>query len=290
MALKLDPRFPVVWRSPDSLQLGLDAPRVLLNHVSTAHERMLAALAVGVTRAGLAMIGTESGLDADDIAAFERGIRPALATRTVTVPTRAPRRVVTIDGSGPTADRLEWRLREAELDSRRVTRSDPADEPTITYSYQLQAPLVAQDGRKVGLDLYRGGPVLVTMFYAGCQATCPLIIDTLRAVEKKLPPEQMKDLRVLLVSIDPENDTPTVLAATARERRVDTGRWTLAHADERTVRLVAAALGVQYRKLPDGEFSHATQISVLDAQGRIVAQSTMLGRVDEKLVAAIGRR
>ncbi|MBB5633870.1 bacteriocin biosynthesis cyclodehydratase domain-containing protein [Cryobacterium mesophilum] len=130
MALKLDPRYPVVWRSPDSLQLGVDAPRVLLNQVSTAHERMLAALAVGVTRAGLTMIGNECGLDADAIAAFERDIRPALSTHTVPVPTRAPRGIVTIDGRGPTADRLEWRLREAELDSRRPAGSGDADELT----------------------------------------------------------------------------------------------------------------------------------------------------------------
>ncbi len=153
--------------------------------------------------------------------------------------------------------------------------------------YQLQAPLVAQDGKAIGLDTYRGNPVLVTMFYSSCQATCPLIIETLRAVERKVPADQRKDLRVLLVSIDPEHDSPEVLAVTARERRVDTGRWTLARADERTVRQVAAALGVQYRKLPDGQYSHATQISVLDAQGKILAQSDQLGGADEKLVGAI---
>jgi protein SCO1/2 len=156
--------------------------------------------------------------------------------------------------------------------------------------YQLEVPLTAQDGRAIGLDVYRGKPVIVTMFYAGCQATCPLIIDTVRAVENKLDAVSRRDVRVLLVSIDPEHDTPEALAATARERRIDTGRWTLAHADERSVRLVAAALGVQYRKLPDGQYSHATQISVVDAQGKILAQSDQLGRADEKLVSALSQR
>src|SRR5690349_23472964 len=68
--------------------------------------------------------------------------------------------------------------------------------------YQLKAPLTSQDGRAIGLDVYQGRPVLVTMFYASCQATCPLIIDTLRAVERNLPASQVKNLRVLLVSID----------------------------------------------------------------------------------------
>jgi protein SCO1/2 len=180
-----------------------------------------------------------------------------------------------------------WNAAPLVLLALRAVAAAAAEQPSDSL-YQLAAPLTAQDGRAIGLDVYRGQPVLVTMFYASCQATCPLIIDTLRAVEKQVPPEQMKRLRVLLVSIDADHDTPEVLAATAQERRVDTARWTLAHADERTVRQVAAALGVQYRKLPDGQFSHATQISVLDGQGRILAQSDQLGRVDERLVQAIG--
>lgn len=163
----------------------------------------------------------------------------------------------------------------------------PADPVPSGSFYQLKAELVAQDGREIGLDVYRGQPVLVTMFYASCQATCPLIVETLRAVEKKLPADRMKEVRVLLVSIDPEHDTPEVLLATARERRIDTGRWTLARADERTVRQVAAALGLQYRQLPGGQFSHATQISVLDAQGNILAQSDRLGGADQRLVDAL---
>jgi protein SCO1/2 len=156
-----------------------------------------------------------------------------------------------------------------------------------TSLYQLDAPLTAQDGRAIGLDVYRGQPVLVTMFYAGCQATCPVIIDTLRSVENKLDAAKQKNLRVLLVSIDPEHDTAEAMAAVARERRIDTTRWTLARTDEHTVRRIAAALNQQYRRLPDGQYSHATQISVLNAKGEIVAQSSTLGSADEKLLAAL---
>ena len=56
--------------------------------------------------------------------------------------------------------------------------------------YQLHEKLLSQDGKAIDLDVYRGKPVLVTMFYASCPATCPLIIDTLRAVERKLDEPQ----------------------------------------------------------------------------------------------------
>jgi protein SCO1/2 len=159
-----------------------------------------------------------------------------------------------------------------------------ADRPVSLY--QLHEPLVNQDGKSVDLDVYRGKRVLVTMFYGSCQATCPLIIDTLRAIERKLG--EHPDVRVLLVSFDAGRDTPAALGALAQTRRIDTSRWTLAHADAAAVRRIAAALGIQYRQLPDGEFSHSTVISALDADGVIKAQSMELGSADPELLRALG--
>lgn len=153
--------------------------------------------------------------------------------------------------------------------------------------YDLHERLIDQDGKPVRLDLHRGSKVLVTMFYGSCPATCPLIIDTLRAVERKLGASRRADLRVLLISFDPERDTPAALRELAASRRIDTKRWTLAQADAATVRRIAAALEIQYRQLPDGQFSHATVITVLGSEGEILARSTELGHADETVVHAI---
>jgi protein SCO1/2 len=153
--------------------------------------------------------------------------------------------------------------------------------------YQLHEELRNQDGKAIDLDVYRGQPVLVTMFYGSCPATCPLIIDTLRAIERKVDEPRRKELRVLLVSLDPERDTPAALRKLADDRRIDTTRWTLAHADANAVRRIAAALSIQYRKLPDGQFSHSTVISALDANGKIETQSADLGSANPELLAAL---
>jgi hypothetical protein len=34
MILRLDPRFPMVWRTPTSVQLGIDPPLVILDPVT----------------------------------------------------------------------------------------------------------------------------------------------------------------------------------------------------------------------------------------------------------------
>ncbi len=153
--------------------------------------------------------------------------------------------------------------------------------------YHLDAALTSQAGVDHGLDVYRGHPVLITMFYGSCPATCPLIVDTLRATERELSPRQRAGLRVLLISVDPQRDTPATLRALAESRRIDTQRWTLARADAATVRSIAALLNVQYRQLPGGEFNHSTMIALLSPDGEIEARSNTLGHADPALLAKL---
>lgn len=155
--------------------------------------------------------------------------------------------------------------------------------------YHLQAALVNQDGQARNLDLYRGQPVLAAMFYGSCPHTCPLLIDTIRSVESALSPADRTRLRVLLISIDPQRDTPRALRKLATDRRIDVSRWTLTRAEEATVRKVAAVLNVQYRRLPDGEFNHSSAITVLSPEGEILIQSPVLGHADPALIAALAR-
>jgi protein SCO1 len=153
--------------------------------------------------------------------------------------------------------------------------------------YQLEAELRSQDGKSHGLDLYAGHAVLVTMFYGTCPATCPLIIDTLRAIEQATPPAQRSSLRVLMISIDPQRDSAASLETLAKTRRIDPARWTLARTDAANVRDIAAVLNIQYRKLPNGEYNHSTVITVLSPKGEIVRQSSVIGRADASLLAAL---
>jgi len=100
MVLRLDPRLPLVWRSPTSLQLGISRPVVVLDDVSVAAERMLAALRGGVPRGGLAMLGRAAGLRDDEVEAFLEQVAPALLRQ----PAGRPERIVVVSGEGPTAE------------------------------------------------------------------------------------------------------------------------------------------------------------------------------------------
>jgi protein SCO1/2 len=123
------------------------------------------------------------------------------------------------------------------------------------------------------------------MFYTSCEMVCPMIFETLHATLAALPAGDRAAARVLMVSFDPARDTPAVLKKTAQQRDCD-ARWTLACADDATTRKIAALLGVQYRRLADGEYNHSTVIDVLDRQGRIVGRSGKLGPPDPAVLAA----
>lgn len=153
--------------------------------------------------------------------------------------------------------------------------------------YQLQVPLVDQDGHAAAFADARGQVRVVSMFYTSCKFVCPLIIDTLRKTERALDADARARLRVLLVSLDPVNDTPAALAQLASQRKVDTTRWTLARTDASHVRRLAAVLGIQYKQLAAGEFSHSTSLVLLDGEGRILARTDKLGEADETFVAAL---
>jgi len=153
--------------------------------------------------------------------------------------------------------------------------------------YVLAAPLVDQRGRTVGLDLFRGHPVLISMFYANCPDACPLLIADLQRMERELPPRINADLRIVLVSLDPERDTPDALQALARARQVDESRWRLLRAPEDTVRDIAALLGVKYRRLPDGSFNHSSVITLLDPDRAIVVRDDAIGGPHEALLRGL---
>jgi protein SCO1/2 len=153
--------------------------------------------------------------------------------------------------------------------------------------YQLHIGLTDQNGTAAGLDTFRGHPVLIAMFYADCPYVCPLTIHTLQKIEAALDPAARAELRVLLVSLDPEQDTPQKLATVARAQKVDGSRWKLARTDAAGVRKLAAVLGVRFKALPDGEFNHSTVINLLDANGALIISSSRLGEVDPALLEKI---
>ena len=166
-----------------------------------------------------------------------------------------------------------------------LASADPGDPPQSIYN--LNAKLIDQSGAVQGLDMHRGHPVLVTMFYGQLPGSLPAA-DRHAALLRTLVDASRARARPGRPDLDRpgarHDDTLRTLATT---RRIDLSRWTLAHTDEASVRKIAAVFNIQYRRLPDGNYNHASVISLLTPQGEIAAQSTVLGKADDRLAASL---
>lgn len=105
MVVQLNPRFPLVWRSPTSLQFGIDAPPIVLHEVTNAQERIIATLVAGASRPGLSLIAETAGATEADLVDLLDRLEPILAT---SVP--APSGTVAVIGTSSTAGRLRTAL------------------------------------------------------------------------------------------------------------------------------------------------------------------------------------
>lgn len=152
--------------------------------------------------------------------------------------------------------------------------------------YQLKVALTDQSGAPTTLDRYAGQPTVVSMFYASCPHICPMLVASVRRLEQELPPEQRSRMRVLFVSFDP-TDTPAKLREVLAKQDIDSKGWTLARASADDVRLVAAALDIRYKQLPDGSFSHATVLTLLDPQGRPIRRTERFTDPEPEFRAAL---
>jgi len=152
------------------------------------------------------------------------------------------------------------------------TPPTPTSEPSGESLYQLDITLTDQDGQKLSLKSFRGQPVIISMFYAHCPNACPMLIHKIQTIEDKLSDADRKELRVLLVSFAPDADTNSVLKGLATKQTVDEKRWRLTRTADASVRELATVLGISYRKLDDGNYNHASVLTLLDRGGQPIAK------------------
>jgi protein SCO1/2 len=175
-------------------------------------------------------------------------------------------------------------------DSRRAaaaprTAADDRDDEAGSL-FDLPVALVDQDGRHLSLRDLGGRPLVAAMIYTSCTAVCPRITEDMKAIEAKAGADA--DVSFVLFSLDPARDTPAALRQFAVDHRLGP-RWRLVSASDEGVRDLAAALGIKYNDLKNGEIAHAATIFVLDRNGVITHRQTGLTTDFQPLLAALTR-
>ena len=165
---------------------------------------------------------------------------------------------------------LPWPARVSAHDHDHMMKA--AEPLSGTSIYNLTSGWTNQDGKRVTLETLRGEPVVVAMGYTSCKDICPMIVADMVAIEDRAKEASLKGIHFAFFSLDSVIDTPERLTAYAKDHGLDPAHWTLYQGDDKAVRELAAALGVRYRRDASGGFDHSAIITILDADGRIVAQ------------------
>ena len=162
-----------------------------------------------------------------------------------------------------------------------------ADNIPGTSLYQLDLSFETADRSAIKLRDLRGTPLIVTMFYSSCTSVCPLLTTQVQHLVAAIPPAAQQQIRVLMVSFDSARDTPEALTTFKAEHHIHENNWLIARGSATDVRTLAAALGIQYRELPDHSFNHSAVVTLLDADGVPRARTQNISSVDPNLLASL---
>lgn len=149
------------------------------------------------------------------------------------------------------------------------------------YQHDVRWATDAEDS--LTLAELRGRPVALAMVYADCGTACPMIVHDMKQIGQAadgLP------LRYVLVTLDPERDTPEHLRNFRAMHKLGDD-WAMLRGSDDDIQTLAALLGVRYRPDPNGTIAHSNIITLLDADGEIVVQQEGLGTDPAPAVAAL---
>ena len=116
--------------------------------------------------------------------------------------------------------------------------------PQDGVEWFTNVPVTTQDGRTLRFydDVMKGKILLINFFFTGCDDVCPLATDNLVRVQELLGDRVGKDIFFVSISLQPEHDTPEVMAAYAKAHGVGPG-WVFLTGQKDDIELLRHRLG-----------------------------------------------
>lgn len=133
--------------------------------------------------------------------------------------------------------------------------------------------LVSSTGARVTEADFKGRPTLVYFGFTYCPDVCPMTLTTVAAAYRNLP-EGMETPQTLLISVDPERDTPEALATYVANKAFPAGMLGLTGTDAE-IRAAADAFKADYSKVeqPDSlaeyTMDHTSLLYLMDEDWKL---------------------
>ncbi len=154
--------------------------------------------------------------------------------------------------------------------------------------YDLKTNWRNTKNEKVSINVAKGSPTFIAMIYTSCAHACPMIISKVQDIQKALTAAGISNTKVVLASFDVKNDRPERLKKYQESRKLSQDQWIfLAPDSESDARQLAVTLGVSYKDLGDGDFSHSNLITLLDKDGVPLASIENLNGSADVFISAM---
>jgi protein SCO1/2 len=142
-----------------------------------------------------------------------------------------------------------------------VITPSPDDEPTYVPEFSL----IDKNGRPVTLADLKGQVWVANFFFTSCPAQCPAMNMRMGQIQRALP--DGADAKLVSITVDPDNDSPAVLAEYAKTYHARDDRWLFLTGDKQAI----IRLAKEGFKLPAGENpnDHSLRLALVDRDGRI---------------------
>ncbi|MGB0849740.1 MAG: SCO family protein [Bacteroidia bacterium] len=187
-------------------------------------------------------------------------------------------KVYTESGSCPVC---HMDLVPVEEDKKVIEDENAISEASI---FNLSSKWNTQNNETIELKELKGDVLVMVMIYTTCKAACPRLVADMRSISEKVDDG---NVRYVLVSIDPENDTPEKLKKFAIENNMDTEQWVFLQGTVDDVREFSNVLAVKYKQISPIDFSHSNIISVFNKKGELHHQQEGLGVDNTETVNSI---
>jgi len=134
--------------------------------------------------------------------------------------------------------------------------------------------LQRQGGEPFSFDDLEGTPVILSAIYTNCpmEKMCPLLTQKVGQVQKKLLDDSEvgpRDFHVVLLTFDPERDSPDDVESYAEERGVIAENADFVSGESEAISKLMESIEVAVTEGEDGTFQHNMRTYLTDASDRI---------------------
>jgi protein SCO1/2 len=147
--------------------------------------------------------------------------------------------------------------------------SRPGTSADTAYGKVPDFTLTESSGRTVRLQDLSGKVWVADFIFTSCAGTCPLMTSQMRKLQVALP----REIALVSFSVDPNRDTPQVLARYAKQYQADPDRWSFLTGDRTTLynlSLNGFKLAVDDSQGSEQEpITHSTRFVLIDKDAQI---------------------